>query len=174
MIKLWMGLGLLLVGCGGSSPEPAEPSPEPPPAEPATDGAFEAEPAVAAEAPVGSAADPEPAVGSEEEEQPLGATVEETRTTEVIRDVVNQNRDSVRRCYDNLPQEEKGTGGMLTISFKLGPKGDVQSATLNEERSTLEVPKLVSCAIAAIQAMKFPPSSRGFESSINYPFNFKP
>jgi hypothetical protein len=80
----------------------------------------------------------------------------------------------VRRCYDDLSTEEKGAGGMLTIAFKLGSKGDVQSATLNEERSTLKQPKLVSCAVAAIKAMKFPPSSRGFESSVNYPFNFKP
>jgi TonB family protein len=171
-----IGVALFVtLACGGNPPDPAEPVPLQPPSEPepkpmsneATAGIEE--PDDTAAMPIG-----ESGVGSEETEKPLGNSVEETRTTEVIQEVVAKKRDTVRICFDALSKEEKGQGGTLTIAFELDPKGNVQNAKLNEERSTLNLPKLVNCAVDAIKAMKFPASSRGFESSVNYPFTFKP
>jgi hypothetical protein len=36
------------------------------------------------------------------------------------------------------------------------------------------VPELDTCAVEAVKTFKFPPSSRGLESKVNYPFNFNP
>jgi hypothetical protein len=165
----------LLAGCGGSTPESAEPGTAPS-AEPADD-AWTDKPAVGVDEGQSLAAQSdaeEPAVTSENKEQPLGAEVEETRTLDVIRAVVAKNRDEIRACFDALSKEEKGNGGMLTIAFEINPQGDVRTATLNEERTTIRQPKLASCATAAFKTIKFPASSRGFESTGNYPFNFKP
>jgi outer membrane biosynthesis protein TonB len=134
-----------------------------------------ADPAVGAEEqPSGARSPEESTVGSEAKQKPLGAVAEETRTIDVIRDVVNKNRDKVRQCFDALSREEKGSGGMLTIAFKIGPNGNVQDASLNAARSTLAQPRLVRCATRAFKSIEFPPSSRGFESTGNYPFKFKP
>lgn len=166
---------LLLAGCGGSTPESAEPGTASG-AGPADDARTD-EPAVGVDDGQSQAARPkaqEPAVRSENAEPPLGVEVEETRTLEVIRAVVAKNRDEVRACFDALSKEEKGSGGMLTIAFEISPQGDVRAASLNEERTTIRQPKLTTCATAAFKTIKFPPSSRGFESTGNYPFNFKP
>jgi hypothetical protein len=168
----WLGLSPLVTSCGGSTPEPAEPA-----THSVSDQAWADQPAVGVEHEHSGAAGAEQAPGkpgSEDQRRPPGATVEETRTLDVIRAVVEKDRNKVRRCFDSLSKEEQGRGGMLTIAFKLGSRGDVQAAGLNAERSTLKQPKLVSCAIAAFKTLKFPASSRGFESNGNYPFKFKP
>lgn len=92
---------------------------------------------------------------------------------EVIQNVVLQNRQSVRRCYDLERQKDPSLRGTLTIHFKLDPAGNVAFAQVNTERSSLTHPQLARCAIDAIKKMKFPPSSRGFESAVNYPFDFR-
>lgn len=106
--------------------------------------------------------------------QPAGNPVEETRTTAVIHKVVLSHRHSVRDCYEIERRKEPTLRGTLTIQFEINPSGRVTRAELNTKRSTLRQPALVSCAIAAVQRMNFPPSSRGFESTVNYPFDFKP
>jgi hypothetical protein len=153
----WLGVSLLVVSCASSTPEPAEPRSTPVQDQP------------------GDARGSGSAVGTAQDASTTtSAGTKETRTPAVIRAVVNRDRGKIRRCFDALSSQEKGNGGMLTIAFKLTPKGDVQSANLNAERSTLKQPKLVTCAVAAFKTLKFPASSRGFESNGNYPFNFKP
>ncbi len=98
----------------------------------------------------------------------------ETRTTEVIQRVVLNNRQSARNCYDLERSKVPELAGTLTIFFVIDPQGNVKHAELNQERSTLGQDALVQCVIRAIQRLKFPPSSRGFESEINYPFDFRP
>lgn len=102
---------------------------------------------------------------------------EEKRTAEVIRQVVHQHRHSVRDCYDGelakrAPHDRPQ--GTLVLRFKLSPRGEVQAVALVPERSDLTQQSLVTCASAAVRSMPFPPSSRGFESTVNYPFNFRP
>lgn len=179
MVRL-CGVGLALLAtsaCGASPPEATQPVTI---SEPQTSHAAQ-EPDVGVDEPEPrDDAPPAPSEGSEpqasappQEEAAPSDKPKETRTSEVIRGVVQQNRDSVRACFDALSRDEKGNGGVLTLSFTITPRGSVKSATLNRERSTIAQPKLVSCAIDAVKRMKFPPSSRGFESSVNYPFDFK-
>ena len=62
----------------------------------------------------------------------------------------------------------------MTIHFVIGANGDVLTAELNRERSTLTHPDVVNCSIAALKTLRFPASSKGFESKVNYPFNLNP
>lgn len=115
-----------------------------------------------------------PATAPRTPNKPLGNTVAETRTTEVIAQVVLANRQSVRDCYEVELKRDPSLRGRLTVSFTIDPQGRVNEAYINPERSTLTRPALVACASAAVKAMRFPPSSRGFESAVNYPFEFRP
>ena len=119
----------------------------------------------------------ERAVASTPNDSPGAGTpssAREKRTTEVIAAVVTRNRASVRRCYEQELAHRPGLRGMLTMRFTLDSKGKVTAATINPERSTIRLPSLTDCAAKALRDMAFPPSSRGFESTVNYPFNFKP
>jgi hypothetical protein len=98
----------------------------------------------------------------------------ETRTTEVIQKVVLDNRQNIRDCYEVARLKDPTLRGTLTLEFTLTPEGGVKTAALNKKRSTLVLPSLVSCAVNALQQVHFPPSSRGFESTVNYPFDFRP
>ena len=170
---------VLTVGCGGSAPEAAAPNAPAPAA---------AAPAAGDTAP---AADSKPAGGGWEGEaeatstgtSPPGTTkpnaaadsgVVETRTMEVIAKMVKDQRQPVRDCYDKARKELPTLKGDMVISFDLDPEGKVKKIELNQQRSTLKAPAVVECAIATIKGIKFPPSSRGMETQVNYPYNFNP
>src|SRR5688572_11165599 len=92
-----MGLALFVtLACGGNPPDPAEPVPLQPPTEPEPKPMSD-QTAVGVEEPEGRTMTPVDKPGmtsedegktSENEGKPPGKTVEETRTTEVIQDVV--------------------------------------------------------------------------------------
>jgi outer membrane biosynthesis protein TonB len=173
-------LALALVGCGGSEPTPespasvapaAEPSPQPAsePAAKADEGGWEGEEdakKASADAASGSGATGKPA--------PPDTKGEETRTVDVIAKIVKDNRQPVRDCYDKAQKELPSLKGDLVIFFVLDPEGKLKKIELNQEASTLKSPAVVDCAIKVIKGLKFPPSSRGMETTVNYPYNFNP
>jgi hypothetical protein len=192
-------LSLLLLACGGTPP-PASPADaaNPPatiaPATPdtpvapaaATPGAAAATPPAtpakeddgwsgekeakagdkAPSAAPGSGPSPKPGAGADK--------VPETRTIEVISKIVQDNRKSVRECYDKARKDLPTLQGDMTIHFVLDPEGAVKVAELNQEKSTLKSPAVVDCAVKIIKGLKFPKSSRAMETTTNYPFHFTP
>lgn len=170
-------LVLALTACGGSHSEaeaPAAPAEAPPPAapdapveQPASGGGWEGEteatgagaPATADEAVPPKAAD---------------SGVAETRTMEVIQKVVKDQRQPVRDCYEKARKELPSLQGELVIHFTLDPEGKVKAIEVNQQRTTLKSPVVSDCAIKVIRGLPFPPSSRGMETEVNYPYNFKP
>jgi len=105
---------------------------------------------------------------------PVDEKAPETRTMDVIRKLVVDNRKAARKCYDDARKELKDLKGDVVIHFVLAPSGKVKLAELNQERSTLKAPAVVDCVIGVIKAIPFPQSSRAMETSTNYPFNFTP
>ena len=97
----------------------------------------------------------------------------ETRTMEVIAQIVKDNRKPVRECFDKAKKDIPDLAGDMTIHFVVDPDGKVKKAELNQERSTLKSPAVADCAVKVIQGIKFPRSSRGMDTTVNYPFNFK-
>lgn len=163
-----------VMGCGGAA-EPAK-APEteapPPAAESPAPPADAAAPSSAAEA---TAAADEGAWAGESEAKaapPPGAGGKaETRTMEVIAQVVKENRKPVRECFDKAKKELPDLKGDMVIHFVVDPEGKVRKADLNQERSTLKSPAVVDCAIKVVMGIKFPASSRGMDTTVNYPFN---
>ena len=93
---------------------------------------------------------------------------------EVIAAVVKANRQKARDCYEKALKQVPNLKGDLVIHFTLRPNGKVKEAMLNRERSTITEPSVVNCVIDVIRSLEYPKSSKGFESSVNYPFNFNP
>jgi TonB family protein len=84
------------------------------------------------------------------------------------------NRDKVRACYDAALAQNPGIHGDLVVDFVIDPRGNVKQAEVNWSASEIHVPELDNCAADAVRSVKFPPSSRGMESKVSYPFNFNP
>lgn len=98
----------------------------------------------------------------------------ETRTMKIIQQTVLDNRARFRACYDAVQAKQPELQGDLTLYFVLDSEGRVKEAQLNDARSTLKNEEITKCAIQEIRKVKFPPSSKGLETKVNYPFNFNP
>jgi hypothetical protein len=174
---------LCVVACGGSAP-PAEAPAEARVATPtaATAASADAEPPTSNDPEVGaddtksaSADDTPRASDQSPSDQPSkGPKGPETRTMDVIRKLVMDNRKAARKCYEDARLSSKDLQGNVVIHFVLDPEGKVKSAVLNQERSTLKAPAVVDCVIGVIKGISFPKSSRAMETTANYPFNFTP
>jgi hypothetical protein len=165
----------LLVGCGGGAATEAPPqSPaDSVPADAPADAAAADGDKTAAEKP---ADDGEAWAGEAEaktEKAPAADGKTETRTMEVIAQIVKENRQPVRDCVDKAKKDLPDLKGDMVIHFVVDPDGKVKKAELNQERSNLKSPAVVDCAIAVIKGIKFPASSRGMDTTVNYPYNFK-
>jgi outer membrane biosynthesis protein TonB len=177
-------LAALSTACGGGTPAPAtvtvskpaaadSPAPEATPpskSAPSEDEGWVGEKSTKADdtakgSAAAAAAEPSPANGK---------GVAETRTMEVIRKIVMDNRKAARKCYDDARKDLKDLKGDVVIHFVLDPEGKVKLAEVNLERSTLKAPAVTDCVVGVIRGIHFPPSSRGMETSTNYPFNFTP
>ena len=88
--------------------------------------------------------------------------------------MVQDNRKPVRECYEKALKQIPDLKGTMTIRFVLDPEGKVKEAVLNVEKSEVKSPDVVKCSVEVIKKIKFPASSRGMESTINYPFTFNP
>lgn len=99
---------------------------------------------------------------------------EDTRTTASIAQVIKSNRKPIRACYDKARKELPDLKGTMTIHFVLDGEGKVKKAELNVERSQIKAPQVVDCALTQIKLLQFPPSSKGMDTTVNYPFDFKP
>jgi len=182
--SLTMILAAVATACGGATPAPVAAADS----QPAATEASTAEPS----APSKAGADDEgwvgekaaksddheakdaPAPPSSEPSPANGKAVVETRTMDVIRKIVMDNRKAARKCYDDGRKDLKDLKGDVVIHFVLDPEGKVKLAELNQERSTLKAPPVTDCVLGVIRGIKFPPSSRGMETTTNYPFNFTP
>jgi TonB family protein len=160
----------LTLGCAkGPPPAAPEASAEPSNAGSAAEATVTPEPA-APEAPSPVAA--EPTTAAEPSVAPAGP--KDARGKNEIQQVMAANRDKVRACYDKALAANPGIEGDLVVSFVIDPHGEVKQAEVDWSHSDLHVPELDTCAADAVRSIKFPASSRGLESKVNYPFNFHP
>jgi len=181
-----MMLAALATGCGGATPAPAAAAPDSKTAAPeaaAPEAAAPSKPkAPDDEGWVGeksaksddAAAHAASAAGDVEPSPANGKAVVETRTMDVIRKLVMDNRKAARKCYDDARKDQHDLKGDVVVHFVLDPEGKVKLAELNQERSTLKAPVVTDCVLGVIRGIHFPKSSRAMETSTNYPFNFTP
>jgi len=167
----FVGLVALALACG-DRPPPATPASEPAP-EAAAETDLLPTAAPTAEAPAAEPSSTAGAAATSTEPAPE-ARAKDTRGKEEIQQVMAANRDAVRACYDAALAQNPGIQGDLVVDFVIDPHGDVKQAEVNWSQSELHVPEIDTCAVQAVKSFKFPASSRGLESKVSYPFNFKP
>ncbi|HYQ14695.1 MAG TPA: AgmX/PglI C-terminal domain-containing protein, partial [Polyangiaceae bacterium] len=166
----------LVTACGSAPSEPAKDATDAAPAASTpADSAAPAADSKPAEKPAAEAAGDDAAWTGESEAKaaaaPAAGGKTETRTMDVIAQVVKENRKPVRECFDKAKKDLPDLKGDMVIHFIVDPEGKVKKADLNQERSTLKSPAVVDCAIKVIFGIKFPASSRGMDTTVNYPFN---
>jgi hypothetical protein len=162
---------LLVLACGGETPPPATAADAPAADAPANDAPPPADAPADKPAAGGDEAWSGEAEAKSEKVPPGKEGVTETRTMEVIAKMVKDNRQPVRDCMDKAKKELPDLKGDMVIHFVVDPEGKVKKAELNQERSTLKAPAVVECAIKTIKGINFPPSSRGMDTTVNYPYN---
>jgi hypothetical protein len=170
-----LSVSMLSVACGGEA-APAKSASDAPVADSAAAPATEPTPAPEAgndeQSAAAAAEEAWAGEGEAKAEKPTEAPGKaETRTMEVIAQVVKENRKPVRECFDKAKKELPDLKGDMVIHFVVDPAGKVRKAELNQERSTLKSPAVVECAVKVVLGIKFPPSSRGMDTTVNYPFN---
>ena len=190
------GLALVLafVGCGSSGPEPAAPT-EPAAAPTATEAAAaEPPPDVEDEATAddddGTGSDQAntgghkaasgkdttcPLDGSSGDDAPQVAGVKgEPRDVNTMGKIVIAYRGCVRRCYEKAREKLPNLKGDMTIKMVVTPKGKVKEAAVDMDRSDIFAPMVVDCAIDVLKQLNYGEHPEGMETTLNYPFNFKP
>ncbi|HKQ69168.1 MAG TPA: AgmX/PglI C-terminal domain-containing protein [Polyangiaceae bacterium] len=164
----------LFVACGGAQAPASATAPSPGDMSTATDmspaspGSL-ATPAASATQPV--AAPPVAALASASAKSENGGP---DRKMEDIRAVVAGNREAFRACYDRALKAHPGIKGTFVLSFVVNPDGSIKSAEADQRKSEIHAADLETCAASVVKALKFPPSRKGLESQVSYPFDFNP
>jgi TonB family protein len=93
------------------------------------------------------------------------AQVKGTLSKEVIRRVINRNINAVRLCLE--PVLEHNGIANVHVQFTIGPKGDVQEATVLSSKTNDA--KADACVLEAFKKMTFPPPEGGGIVTVTYP-----
>lgn len=155
----------------------AEPQPEPDPvadhnAPPESDPA-EAEPTDPP--PEGDVSLPPTAASAWNTGQSDGQPGKADRGIKDYQRIIQDNREKFRSCYDAALAKRDGIKGRVTLAWVLDPKGAVKDgAHIDPDASDFHDEFLEKCMVAALTTLTFPPSTRGMESTVTYPFNFNP
>jgi hypothetical protein len=89
---------------------------------------------------------------------------------EIIQEVVRENRDGLRACFNEALARDPELSGRLVIQWVIGSTGEVESAEVFE--SELENDAFHKCVTDLILVWEFPPPDGGGIVRVNYPFNF--
>jgi hypothetical protein len=96
------------------------------------------------------------------------------RSADDITKIVQRNRDKFRCCYDWVLKDHTDASGSFVLKFTLNPDGTLKEASHDTGASDIKIPAMGECAINVLKTISFPPSKRGKESAVSYPFVFKP
>ncbi len=174
-------LWLALSSCSQGGSQPSEP----------TDGSTTAGQTAPGAAGGGPSADPsaaaQPSTGDPSvditNDPPDGGVVMNNATTskdagasdrmKPILDLVTQNRDKFRACFDEWGKQNPGREVKITLSIKLKESGELITAAFKADESDLADKKMEACMAGVVGGIKFPASPKGMETTYNHRFNFK-
>jgi hypothetical protein len=89
---------------------------------------------------------------------------------ELIAQVIKDNRNGFRYCYERNLQVEKDLAGMVKLFFIIGPTGKVTSASVKE--ATLKNAAVQECMLTRMRSLVFPVPRGGGVVIVTYPFVF--
>jgi len=90
---------------------------------------------------------------------------------ELIAQVIRDNRNMFRYCYERQLQVEKDLQGMVKLMFVISPTGTVASAIVKD--ATLKNAAVQECLVSRMRSLTFPKPLGGGIVVVNYPFVFR-
>jgi len=93
--------------------------------------------------------------------------------------IIQNDREKFRSCYDAALAKRKDIKGRVTLVWVLDPAGAVRTADdhkphIDPNASAFYDEFLEACMVGAVKTLTFPPSRRGMDSTVRYPFDFQP
>jgi len=88
-----------------------------------------------------------------------------------IRETLKAGMESIKTCYELVPEDAETPEGVVTLRIIIGETGDVSSSEVRE--TTLHNAKVESCIVQKVSTLKFPPP-KGGSVLIDYPFMVRP
>jgi outer membrane biosynthesis protein TonB len=93
-------------------------------------------------------------------------------TAQEILQVIRNNLNQIRHCYEQLLQRSPNAAGKMGVRFVIGVNGRVQSVNVTD--STISDSRMRGCVTGAIARWPFPTPRGGQPVTVNYPFVFNP
>ncbi len=100
------------------------------------------------------------------------APVDDSRTTESIRKIINDNRPAFKKCYEDERKKAQDLKGTVVLELTMDGDGKLTSSGVNAEESTIKVRAVTDCIVKVAQGLKYPPSSKGLDKDFRYQFGF--
>jgi TonB family protein len=97
--------------------------------------------------------------------------VEGALAADVIKKVINENKNQVRYCYEVELQRNQNLEGRVLVRWIIGGTGAVIQVSIKE--SSLHNAAVETCLMNKIKGWKFPAPAGGGTVEVNYPFVFK-
>ncbi len=99
------------------------------------------------------------------------ASVDEGLTKDEVAKVIHAHLSEIRYCYESAILKDSTLAGKVSIDFKVGGKGDVNSSLVSG--TTVKDPQVGNCLANKLKAWKFPQPRGGVTVAVSYPFIFK-
>jgi pSer/pThr/pTyr-binding forkhead associated (FHA) protein/outer membrane biosynthesis protein TonB len=90
---------------------------------------------------------------------------------EVIKKVIDENKNQIRYCYESELQRNQNLEGRVMMTWVIAATGAVAKTSVKE--STLKNDNVERCIGAKIRGWRFPPPAGGGIVEVNYPFVFR-
>ncbi len=124
------------------------------------------------------AAPPAKASASDSKDKPssskagTAAPVDDSRTTESIRKVIDANRPKFKKCYEDERKKVPDLKGTVVLELTLDSEGKIKSAGVDTEDGTIKVKAISDCIVKVAQTLTYPASSKGLDKDFKYEFGF--
>ncbi|MEM6733266.1 MAG: AgmX/PglI C-terminal domain-containing protein, partial [Myxococcota bacterium] len=90
---------------------------------------------------------------------------------EVIKKVIDQNRNQIRYCYEVELQKNQNLSGKVQMKWVISATGSVAKSQVTS--NSMQTPAVGRCLAQKIRGWKFPAPAGGGIVEVNYPFVFK-
>lgn len=113
------------------------------------------------------------ALGPKRDEGPTGGitVVTDGLSRDLVAKVIRAHAHEIKYCYERELQSHQDLAGKVSVSFTIGPAGDVTDASIGE--TTLLNEAVETCMLSRIRRWKFPEPAGGGVVTVNHPWIFR-
>lgn len=96
------------------------------------------------------------------------------RSASELGEIISKNRDRFRACYEQALGRNPKLEGAFVLLFTLNADGSFKSVSYDKDKSDIKDEPMAECMYGVVKGLSFPASKRGKETTVSYPFGFKP